>query len=98
METVRNRKAAKPRNKPQKAAGAVNHIENLIKYGNLERQEGDGQSVCEENTEKLPQKREKGEMERYFTISFQIDLVSIVLLVTGVVTRMYRLREPNNIV
>lgn len=104
METVRNRKAGKQRNKPAKVQPTeINHIESLIKYGTLERQAGDGESVSEESTEKLGVELQKGGPterggKRYFTISFQVDLVSILLLVSGAVTRMYRLREPNNIV
>lgn len=104
MEALRNRKAGKQRNKPAKTqVTEINHIENLIKYGTLERQAGDGESVTEDSTEKMGVELQKGRTrekngKRYFTINFQVDLVSMLLLVSGVVTRMYRLREPNNIV
>lgn len=38
------------------------------------------------------------ENKRLFRVNFEIDLVSVVLLFCGVVTRMYRLEEPKNIV
>lgn len=31
-------------------------------------------------------------------ISLEIDLISVILLVTGIVTRLYRLEEPRSIV
>lgn len=38
------------------------------------------------------------ENKRLFRVNFEIDLVSVVLLFCGVITRMYRLEEPKNIV
>lgn len=38
------------------------------------------------------------ENKRLFRVNFEVDLVSIVLLICGLVTRMYRLEEPKNIV
>lgn len=38
------------------------------------------------------------ENKRLFRVNFEIDLVSVVLLFCGIVTRMYRLEEPKNIV
>lgn len=38
------------------------------------------------------------ENKRLFRVNFEIDLVSVVLLFCGVITRMYRLEEPQHIV
>lgn len=41
---------------------------------------------------------EKRLKKKIFRIKFEIDLISIMLFILGVITRMYRLEEPRNVV
>lgn len=41
---------------------------------------------------------DKSEKKKYFRVNFEIDLISVCLLLCGLATRMYRLEEPRNIV
>lgn len=102
METVRRRKN-KPKQKRVQDVSAdsetsdentkkeeCNHSNDLLNEGkqvveNHQRHNVDTASPVEEN-------------KRLFRVSFEVDLVSIVLLLCGLVTRMYRLEEPKNIV
>ncbi|XP_067002481.2 protein O-mannosyltransferase 1 [Anabrus simplex] len=69
-----------------------------------ERDEGDGESIPEivkENTDRSkvpPVSKTPTSEPRRFSISVEVDVLSSVLFLFGLATRMYRLEEPRSIV
>lgn len=103
MDIVRNRKGGKikPKIQPEEK-----HIEKLIENGNLNRQEGDGES-SDTNDEKkgidqskteIPQMTATSTNEIICRISCEVDLISISLFLLGLLTRLYKLQELKHIV
>lgn len=51
------------------------------------------------NNEKKSEKEKTPEKEaKFLRINFEIDLISVGLFLCGLLTRMYKLEEPKNIV
>lgn len=107
MDTVRNRKSGKIKPKPIKAQAEDKYVEKLIENGKLERQEGDGESTsdiseakqnCVQKINSNVQEVGCSSAEKICRISCEVDLISIFLLLCGLLTRMYKLQEPKNIV
>lgn len=107
MDTVKNRKSGKIKPKTTKVEAEEKYVEKLIENGKLERQEGDGESTSDITEDKQICKEEKTNNLRnleYSTagkicrISCEVDLISICLFLCALLTRMYKLQEPKNIV
>lgn len=109
METIRSQKSIKSKSKRITFRKGENHIENLIKYGNLERQQGDGESTPDTmsdlqkhcDSDKVRNIRSEDTprgTRRLCTVDFQVDFISICLFLCGLATRMYQLQDPKNIV
>lgn len=86
MDNTRNRKN---KNKTKDDEYTDNHLEKI-------------QNKIEElkkNIEETPVKNESAKCEsKLFRINFEIDLLSISLFLCGLITRIYKLEEPKNIV
>lgn len=97
MEGVRRRRnKSKQKQVQEVSADSETSDENTKKneynHGNERLLNGGKQ---EETTER---RDDVEESKRLFRVNFEVDLVSVVLLICGLITRMYRLEEPKNIV
>lgn len=91
---------------------SVQHVDDIHeeKQDSSVRQMGDGESNPDQPVQEIFKEKcipnepdTKTEIQpprrsKLFRISFEIDLVSVILFVLGVATRMYKLEEPRHIV
>lgn len=107
---LRNRKhTSKVKTKRPEDDESVQHVEDEAKQDSSVRQMGDGESNPDQPVQEIYKEKcipsetdTKIETQscrsKLFRISFEIDLVSVILFVLGVATRMYKLEEPRHIV
>lgn len=107
MEKVRNRKSSKTKVKiaNEEVNKEEKYVESLLEKSLrvTERQEGDGESIpenteCEVNNMTKKEDTLIKENKSKFRIHFEIDLISLSLFLLGLITRMYKLEEPKDIV
>lgn len=104
-QTVRNRKNNKGKQKKVGIVDEKGKCENgeslYEKHEMQERQLGDGESspdVCIEKKKAMNNEEVESTNVKLFRLKFEVDLVSVSLFFLGLITRMYRLEEPRNIV
>lgn len=113
METLRNRNSTKVKSKKlsQEDRSLTESIEKLHDImedtdtsifqddtGDVKLKEKP-KNIEINNTKTVQTDNEGKSLEnKLFRIKFEIDLVSLTLFILGVVTRMYRLEEPRNVV
>lgn len=109
MDKIRNRKVQhKSRVKDKSPENSVtNNVLDLDKE-KVENISNLKEKVCSNESSLQEEREQKGYEAEYFDasqnqrmigrVNFQIDIISIGLFICGLLTRMYKLEEPRNIV
>lgn len=114
MDVIRNRKNGKTKSKHKHSEKSIENNSDkeetrengVTDMGNMKRcnNHGNETASCMKNiATSAPENKEvlgddKSEKKKYFRVNFEVDLISVCLLLCGLATRMYRLEEPRNIV
>ncbi|KAJ8934654.1 hypothetical protein NQ314_013253 [Rhamnusium bicolor] len=95
METLRNRKT---KNKIKHNNG--NFIEEKEETELISKSHEDGKDYMKLINQERFAKDEGtyNESKRLFRINFEVDFLSVTLFLCGILTRMYKLEQPKNIV